>query len=70
MNRLEKHLVEIEKTLSNDFVIDESINATDDRLDWHLTKIQSLLGSTSTVTEDRVKELINEAMDDVLSAQY
>lgn len=70
MNRLEKHLIEIEKTLSNDFVIDESINATDDRLDWHLTKIQSLLGSTPSVTEERVKELINESLDDVLTVKY
>lgn len=42
---LEQHLLNIERTLSGDTPVDPSLNTAQDRLEWHLNKIEQLLAA-------------------------
>lgn len=42
---LEQHLLNIERTLSGDTTVDPSLNTAQDRLEWHLNKIEQLLAA-------------------------
>lgn len=46
--RLEQHLLNIERTLSGDAPVDPSLNTAQDRLAWHLNKIEELLADVGS----------------------